>query len=118
MAALVATPRSYIFLPSRRKVTNFRSVSGRKTLTLAKFGRENQQLRSGGIVRARISFSLMPEHSSCRVTVSRPRAPDLSVLKDPFPEVSRNAGIASYDVSGEWGDVDENRAHGSDAVWE
>src|SRR2546426_10377061 len=118
MAALVATPRSYIFCPHAERLQISAPFSGRKTVTLAKFGRENQQLRSGGIARARISFSLMPEHSSCRVTVSRPRAPDLGVLKDPFPAVSRNAGIASYDVSGEWGDVDENRAHGSDGVWE
>ena len=27
---------------------------------------------------------------------------------------TRNAGIASYDVSGVWEDVDENRAHGRD----
>jgi acetylornithine deacetylase/succinyl-diaminopimelate desuccinylase-like protein len=27
---------------------------------------------------------------------------------------TRNAGIPSYDVSGVWMDVDENRAHGRD----
>jgi acetylornithine deacetylase/succinyl-diaminopimelate desuccinylase-like protein len=27
---------------------------------------------------------------------------------------TRNAGIASYDLSGVWRDVDENRAHGRD----
>jgi acetylornithine deacetylase/succinyl-diaminopimelate desuccinylase-like protein len=27
---------------------------------------------------------------------------------------TRNAGIASYDLSGIWADVDENRAHGRD----
>jgi hypothetical protein len=27
---------------------------------------------------------------------------------------TRNAGIPSYDVSGVWADVDENRAHGRD----
>ena len=27
---------------------------------------------------------------------------------------TRNAGIPSYDVSGVWQDVDENRAHGRD----
>ena len=27
---------------------------------------------------------------------------------------TRNAGIATYDLSGEWTDIDENRAHGKD----
>jgi acetylornithine deacetylase/succinyl-diaminopimelate desuccinylase-like protein len=27
---------------------------------------------------------------------------------------TRNAGMPSYDISGEWVDVDENRAHGRD----
>jgi acetylornithine deacetylase/succinyl-diaminopimelate desuccinylase-like protein len=27
---------------------------------------------------------------------------------------TRSAGIPSYDISGVWGDVDENRAHGRD----
>jgi acetylornithine deacetylase/succinyl-diaminopimelate desuccinylase-like protein len=27
---------------------------------------------------------------------------------------TRNAGMASYDISGAWQDVDENRAHGRD----
>jgi acetylornithine deacetylase/succinyl-diaminopimelate desuccinylase-like protein len=45
-----------------------------------------------------------------------PNVPIIPTMATGFSDDrrTRNAGMASYDISGVWGDVDENRAHGRD----
>jgi acetylornithine deacetylase/succinyl-diaminopimelate desuccinylase-like protein len=45
-----------------------------------------------------------------------PAVPIIPTMSTGFSDdrQTRNAGMASYDISGEWQDVDENRAHGRD----
>ncbi len=45
-----------------------------------------------------------------------PNVPIIPTMATGFSDdrQTRNAGMASYDISGVWGDVDENRAHGRD----
>ncbi|MGB6306161.1 MAG: M20/M25/M40 family metallo-hydrolase [Steroidobacteraceae bacterium] len=45
-----------------------------------------------------------------------PKVPIIPTMATGFSDdrQTRNAGIPSYDISGVWGDVDENRAHGRD----
>jgi len=45
-----------------------------------------------------------------------PKVPIIPTMATGFSDdrQTRNAGIPSYDISGVWMDVDENRAHGRD----
>jgi acetylornithine deacetylase/succinyl-diaminopimelate desuccinylase-like protein len=45
-----------------------------------------------------------------------PNVPIIPTMATGFSDdrQTRNAGMVSYDISGVWGDVDENRAHGRD----
>jgi len=45
-----------------------------------------------------------------------PHVPIIPTMATGFSDdrQTRNAGIPSYDISGVWSDVDENRAHGRD----
>jgi acetylornithine deacetylase/succinyl-diaminopimelate desuccinylase-like protein len=45
-----------------------------------------------------------------------PNVPIIPTMATGFSDdrQTRNAGMASYDISGVWQDVDENRAHGRD----
>jgi acetylornithine deacetylase/succinyl-diaminopimelate desuccinylase-like protein len=45
-----------------------------------------------------------------------PKVPIIPTMATGFSDdrQTRNAGMVSYDISGVWQDVDENRAHGRD----